>query len=70
MDTGCYEIQDETASCPSDITGDGVTNGADLDPVLAFWSEQGKDLPGDLSGDNRVDGADLALILVGWGPCF
>ena len=70
VDIGCYEIQDETASCPSDITGDGVTNGADLAQVLAFWGEKGKDIPADLTGDNMVDGADLALILVGWGPCF
>ncbi|MCP4836177.1 MAG: hypothetical protein GY895_15595 [Phycisphaera sp.] len=70
VDIGCYEMQDETASCPSDITGDGVTNGPDLAQVLVSWGERGRNLPGDINGDNRVDGADLALILVGWGPCF
>ena len=70
VDMGCYEVQDETAGCPSDITGDGITDGADLALVLAGWGGTGKRLEADLNGDFLVDGADLAMVLAGWGPCF
>jgi hypothetical protein len=56
----------ELDSCPIDLTGDGVINGADLAIVLGSWLTAG---PGDLDGSGVVNGADLAMVLGAWGPC-
>ncbi|HMN97158.1 MAG TPA: hypothetical protein PKC43_11770 [Phycisphaerales bacterium] len=54
--------------CPSDLTGDGVVDGADLGILLGFWGA----CPGcaaDFNGDGVVDGADLGVLLGSWGDC-
>jgi len=57
-------------ACPSDIDGDGVTDGIDLAIVLARWATDPADYPrADANQDGAVDGADLAAVLSGWGPC-
>jgi hypothetical protein len=53
-------------SCPADLTGDGVVDGADLGLVLSAWGESPL---GDLTGDGITDGADLGLMLTAFGPC-
>ena len=56
------------APCPTDLTGDGMTDGADLGSLLADWGEC-PGCPTDLNGDGAVDGGDLGLLLGEWGPC-
>lgn len=53
------------ASCPTDLTGDGVVDAADLTMVLGGW---GTSTP-DLTADGTVNGADIAQLLGSWGPC-
>jgi hypothetical protein len=53
-------------SCPADLTGDGVVDGADLGLILSAW---GNSPLGDLTGDGITDGADLGLMLTAFGPC-
>lgn len=62
-----FEIGYETP-CPSDLTGDGQTDGADLAILLGDWGAN-PGSPADLNGDDIVDGADLAVMLGGWGSC-
>jgi hypothetical protein len=51
-------------SCLTDISGDGVTDGADLGILLGAWGFGGA---ADLNGDGVVDGADLGILLGNWG---
>jgi hypothetical protein len=51
--------------CPSDLSGNGLVDGADLGSLLLFWGAS----KGDLNGDGTTDGADLGLLLLAWGPC-
>ncbi len=53
--------------CPSDIDGDGVTDGNDLGTLLAAWGPGTG--PADLNFDGVVDGNDLGVLLGAWGPC-
>jgi hypothetical protein len=53
-------------TCPADLTGDGVVDGADLGLVLTAW---GNSPLGDLTGDGITNGADLGLMLTAFGPC-
>jgi hypothetical protein len=69
IDMGCYETQDDSASCFGDLDEDGLVAGGDLALVLADFGSKGPDLLGDLDGDGLVDGADLAGVLSAWGPC-
>ena len=55
-----------SAPCPTDLNGDGATDGADLGLLLGAWGGGG---PADLNGSGTVDGADLGLLLGAWGPC-
>ncbi|MFG0275592.1 MAG: hypothetical protein ACF8QF_11085 [Phycisphaerales bacterium] len=55
-----------SSPCPTDLNGDGVTDGADLGLLLGAWGGSG---PADLNGSGTVDGADLGLRLGAWGPC-
>lgn len=57
----------DAPSCPTDFTGDGVTDGGDLGGLLGAWGEEPCEF--DLSGDGRCDGADLGVFLSAWGPC-
>ncbi|MDZ4831423.1 MAG: hypothetical protein SGJ09_14650 [Phycisphaerae bacterium] len=52
--------------CPSDLNGDGTTNGADLAILLGGWGGAGLT---DITGDGTTNGADLAVLLGGWGDC-
>lgn len=72
IDAGGNQIGDECgSSCPADITGDGLVDGADLTIILGEWGpcDVPDDCPGDLTGDGLVDGADLTIVLGEWGPC-
>jgi hypothetical protein len=53
-------------TCPADLTGDGVVDGADLGLVLSAW---GNSPLSDLNDDGITDGADLGLLLTAFGPC-
>ncbi|MEC9372819.1 MAG: hypothetical protein VYC34_03210 [Planctomycetota bacterium] len=58
-----------TIACPTDFTGDGVTNAADLADLLALWGPAGAGTPADLDNSGSVTAADLADLLAEWGPC-
>lgn len=55
------------APCPSDLNGDGNTDGADLTILLGEWG--GSDPLVDLNGSGTVEGGDLVIVLGEWGPC-
>ncbi len=48
-----------------DLTGNGVTNAADLAAVIASWG--GGFEPADMNWDGDVNAADLAALLANWG---
>jgi len=54
-------------TCPADLNGDGLVNGADLGLLLNAWGPFGT--AADLNGDGQVNGADLGLLIAAWGPC-
>lgn len=56
----------DAPSCPADLTGDGVVDGADLGLLLTGW---GGSALGDLTGDGITDGADLGQMLTAFGAC-
>jgi len=60
-------ICDSGTSCPADLNGDGVVDGADLGELLSAWGSSNPDA--DLNGDGVVDGADLGILLGAWGAC-
>lgn len=64
LDRGCYEYQ--APACPTDLNGDGQTDGADLAIMLGSWGGSG---PADVNASGSVNGADLAILLGAWGPC-
>ncbi len=51
--------------CPTDLTGDGTTDSADLNQVLANFGTNSPD--GDADGDGDTDSVDLNLILQEFG---
>ncbi len=51
----------------TDLTGDGVTDAADLAVLLGQWGPCASCCPADLNGDGVVASADLAELLGGWG---
>ncbi|RMH27726.1 MAG: hypothetical protein D6693_04870 [Planctomycetota bacterium] len=55
--------------CPSDLNGDGNTDGADISFVLNAFGATGAGLPEDLNGDGAVNGGDLTVILNAFGAC-
>ena len=55
------------APCPSDINGDGTTDGADLGAFLSAWGTTGG--AADLDRDGTVTSSDLGVLLAAWGPC-
>lgn len=66
VDMGAFERQ--RPACPTDITGDGQTNTADL---VLLLSKFGQSVPvgsaGDLTNDGAVNTADLVRLLSGFG---
>jgi hypothetical protein len=53
--------------CPTDLDGNGVTDGGDLGLLIAAWNTA--DPAADLDGNGVVDGGDLGLLIAAWGPC-
>ncbi|MBC02463.1 MAG: hypothetical protein CMJ34_04035 [Phycisphaerae bacterium] len=62
------EFEDGGGTCPTDLNGDGTTNGEDFGLLLVQWGLC-EGCPADLDGDGTVGGPDVGLLLVGWGPC-
>ena len=58
-------VGDGPSACPTDMNGDGVTDGADLGVLLGSWGTAGA----DFNADGVTDGADLGVLLGAWGPC-
>ena len=54
--------------CPTDLNGDGTTNGEDFGILLIQWGDC-PGCPADFDGDGIVEGPDVGLLLVGWGAC-
>ena len=57
----------EVATCPADINGDDVVDGADLSLLLTSWQTSSSDA--DIDQDGIVGGSDLTLLLNAWGSC-
>ena len=55
------------AACPTDIDGNGATDGGDLSAVLGAWGSANS--AADIDGNGTVGGGDLAQLLAAWGPC-
>ncbi|MFZ9691557.1 MAG: M12 family metallo-peptidase [Phycisphaerales bacterium] len=55
-------------ACPTDLDGNGFTDGADLAGLLGSWGSC-TGCAADIDGNGLVDGADLAALLGGWGAC-
>ena len=55
-------------SIPGDVTGDGVTNGLDINLIANQWLHKGNptSLPGDANGDGIVNGLDINVIATHW----
>ncbi|MBL9149984.1 MAG: hypothetical protein JNM94_14945 [Phycisphaerae bacterium] len=67
LDIGAIESQETsrgTPPKPSDLNGDGQTNGADLAILLGAFGTDGP--AGDINGDCIVDGADIGIVLGDW----
>ena len=64
-DTGCI-VTALGSTCPADINGDEVVDGADLTILLGAW---GSAFDADIDGSGLVDGADLTILLGSWGLC-
>jgi hypothetical protein len=54
------------SACPTDITGDGVTNVDDLLAVINGWGQSG---PSDVNLDGTTNVDDLLEVINGWGQC-
>jgi|GEM_PF-1907317 len=52
-------------SCPADLNGDNIVNGADLTIVLAAWDTAAQ----DITGDGIANGVDLGILIASWGAC-
>lgn len=54
----------------TDITGDGLVNGADIAALLGGWGscDPCARCPADLNGDCAVNGADITALLGAWSP--
>ena len=64
------DVSDRPPCAISDLTANGVVDGADLGALLAFWGPVNPVLPqADIDGNGIVDGADLGTLLAHWGPC-
>jgi formylglycine-generating enzyme required for sulfatase activity len=67
---GVPDVCQQPACASSDLTANGVVDGADLGALLAFWGPVNPVLPqADIDGNGIVDGADLGTLLAHWGPC-
>jgi hypothetical protein len=72
VDMGAFEL---VPTCPADLTGDGIVDGADLGQLLLVFGQTCANMSctacaADLTGDGLVDGADLGQLLLEFGqPC-
>ena len=57
------------ASCPADLDGNGIVNGADMGLFFVQWGECPDNCAADFNGDGAVNGVDLGSFLKSWGPC-
>ena len=57
------------SSCPADLDGNGVVDGADMGLFFAQWGECPDNCTADFNGDGAVDGVDLGSFLKAWGTC-
>jgi hypothetical protein len=53
--------------CPTDLSGDGLTDAEDLAILLGVWGTP--HMIADINADGTVDGSDLAALLGSWGDC-
>ncbi|MFG0292943.1 MAG: Ig-like domain-containing protein [Phycisphaerales bacterium JB050] len=58
---------DSNPTCPGDVTGDGATDLADLNAVLANFGCSDNNCGGDATGDGATDLADLNAVLAAFG---
>jgi len=57
----------EATEGSSDLSGDGLVNGADLGMLLLAWGDcRDACCPADLNGDGEINGADLGMLLLDW----
>ena len=58
----------DPGDCPTDLNGDGQTDGNDFGLMLTQWGPCAG-CSADLDGNGIVAGPDVGLLLVGWGFC-
>ncbi len=63
------EFENDGPDCPTDLNGDGTTNGEDFGLLLVQWGAC-SGCSADFNGDGVVNGPDVGLLLVGWGNCL
>jgi hypothetical protein len=71
---GVYTFGDGTITvvadnCPSDVTGNNVTDVDDLLSVINGWGPCPPPCASDITGNGNVDVDDLLAVINGWGPC-
>ena len=67
---GVPDVCQQAPCTPSDLTANGVVDGADLGALLAFWGPVNPVFPqADIDRNGIVNGADLGTLLANWGPC-
>ena len=64
--TFALDMHATTNTCPADLNGDHIVDGADLGLLLGNWNGTGV---GDINNDGVVNGADLGLLLGAYGSC-
>ena len=66
----CDDCDLPSDPCPTDLDGNGVTDGGDLGVFFIYWGDcPVEDCPADFNEDNVVDGIDLGILFSAWGPC-
>ena len=68
MSLTVIRANDPAPACPTDLDGNGLTDGGDLAVVLGSWGSCSA-CAADLDGSSSVDGGDLAVLLGSWGAC-
>lgn len=70
IDLGGNTISPEcnAPTCPTDLDGNGRTDGADLGDFFTAWGEC-VGCPADFDDDGIVDAADLGVLIAAWGTC-
>lgn len=63
--TQTWVVNITASTCPADLDGNGIVDGADLGELLSAWGTS----EADLDGDGTTDGADLGSLLAEWGAC-